>query len=335
MKAIHTREDVFKSWFADARGDILMVLTEGVLAHPRGDIPSEAKRLAFAALEHLMLAHASDLTLHRSGRSYPAPVMDAPDLWAFAEDPDAYVALGRDEERISTDRAVVTFEPGDHFWSTRVARVRFADLDVAAELNELQSLMRSRGRRAAAWSIGPSATPGDVVRQLTSLGLERESTTASPILALTEEPSVQLTAFEVHPVTTLEDHIAAIKVANEGFSFAARDAHDELHRARETFEVEQAGGHTARLLALDRGRAVATGRAWFAPQGIYLGGGATIPSHRQRGAMSALVAAAWMEAVRRGTPAIVASGGDMSTSPLKRLGFRVLGQIERLIDRFE
>lgn len=257
------------------------------------------------------------------------------ELLAFAEDPAAYVAIGRDEERISTDRAVVTFEPGDHFWSTTVTRVRFADRDVAAELSELQSLMRSHGRRAAAWAIGPSATPGDVVQQLIGLGLEREAGTASSILVLTREPNVRPSAFEVRPVTTFEDHVAAIKVANEVFSLSAHDADDELHRARETFEAERANEQTARLLALDRGRPVATGRAWFALQGVYLAGGATIPSHRQRGAMGGLVTAAWMDAVRRGTPALVTSGGDMSTSPLKRLGFRTLGQIERLVDRFD
>jgi hypothetical protein len=261
--------------------------------------------------------------------------MDTAELLAFAEDPGAYVAIGRDEERIRTARAVVTFEPGDHFWSTSVTRVRFADGDVAAEVSELRSLMRSRGRRAATWAIGPSATPGDVLVQLIGLGLERESATASSILVLTDEPNVRSSAFEVRPVTTFEDHVAAIRVANEGFSFSAHDADDELHRARETFEAERAGEHTARLLALDHGRPVATGRAWFAVQGVYLGGGTTIPSHRQRGAMGSLVRAAWIDAVRRRTPALVTSGGDMSTPPLKRLGFRTLGQIERLIDRFD
>jgi acetyltransferase (GNAT) family protein len=270
-----------------------------------------------------------------STRSYPSRAMDRPELLAFAEDPTAYVAIGPDEERISTDGAVVTFEAGDHFWSTTVGRVRFADREVATELNDLRSLMRSRGRHAAAWSIGPSATPDDVVRRLLGLGLARESATPSSILVLTEQPDVRPSGFEVRRVRTFEDHVAAITVANEAFSFSAHDADDELRRAHETFEAERAGRHTARLLALDRGRPVAAGRAWFAPQGVYLGGGATIPSHRRRGAMGSLVAAAWETAVRRGTPALVALGGDMSTSPLRRVGFRCIGTIERLIDRFD
>ena len=258
-----------------------------------------------------------------------------PELFAFAEDPAAYVELSPAEERVETHVAVVTFEPGDHFWSTSVSRVRFAGRDVATELSTLRSLMRSRGRRAAAWAIGPTATPDDVVGQLIGLGLERESDSASSILILTEPPSVRPTRFEVRAVTTFEDHVASIEVANEAFSFSADDADDERGRARETFEAERASDHAARLLALDDGRPIATGRAWFAPQGVYLGGGATIPSHRQRGAMGSLVSAAWIEAERRGTPALVTSGGDMSTTPLEHLGFRAVGRVERLIDRFD
>ena len=258
-----------------------------------------------------------------------------PDLLAFAEDPSAFVRIGPDEERIVTDDSVVTFAPGEHFWSVTVARVRFDEGKVPAQLDEVRSLMRSRGRTAAAWSIGPSATPPDVVAQLTALGLERESALGSSILVLTHEPAVEPSNFEVRPVRTFEDHLAAIEVANEGFGFPPGDADDEIRRARDTFEVERDGDHTARLLVVDGERPVATGRAWFAPQGVYLGGGATIPSHRRRGAMSSLVGAAWAEAVRRGTPALVTTGGDMSTSPLRTLGFQTVGRLDHLIDRPE
>jgi hypothetical protein len=51
--------------------------------------------------------------------------MGEPDLLAFAEDPQAFVAIGPDQERIMTERFALTFSPGKHFWSTAVARVRF------------------------------------------------------------------------------------------------------------------------------------------------------------------------------------------------------------------
>lgn len=257
-----------------------------------------------------------------------------PELLAFAEDPSAFVRIGPDEDRVTTDRAVVVFTPGAHFWSTTVARVRFQDGDVASELDEVRSLIGARERDSAAWAIGPSATPADVGSALTALGLERESDSGSSILVLTQEPAGRPSSFDVRSVSTYEDHLSAIEIKNEGFGMAAEDAEDELRRARDSFEAERGGDHTARLLVLDGDRPIASGQAWFAAEGVYLGGGATIPSHRRRGAMSHLVAAAWSEALRRGTPALVTSGGEMSTPPLLRLGFEMVGRIDRLIDRF-
>ena len=258
-----------------------------------------------------------------------------PELLAFAEDPAAFIRVGPDEERVATERAVLTFSPGAHFWSTQVARVRFGVGGIAAELDGIRSLMRSRERTAAVWSIGPSATPFDLADRLTALGVERESDDGSSILVLTDEPSAGPSTFDVRLVTTFDDHLAAIEVGNEGFGFPGEDADDERRRARATFEAERDGDHTVRLLASDEGRPVAVGRAWFAPQGVYLGGVATIPSHRRRGAMASVIAAAWSEAVQRRTPALVAWGGEMSTSGLTRLGFGKVGQVHLLIDRLD
>jgi hypothetical protein len=109
-------------------------------------------------------------------------------------------------------------------------------------------------------------------------------------------------------VTSYRDHLAAIEVANQGFAFPGEDALDERRRARTSFQSERAGGHSIRLLAVDRGRAVVAGRAKCSPLGLYLGGETTIPWER-RGAMSAVVARAWEEAVDRGMPMLVTLGG--------------------------
>jgi hypothetical protein len=255
-------------------------------------------------------------------------------LPGFAEDPGAFIEVAPDEERIATDRYSVTFSPGEHFWSTSVARVRFGG-DVAAGLAEIRALMAARGRTAAAWALGPSATPPRLVERLLELGLESESDEGSVILVLTEPPSVPATPFRVERVVTFEDHLAAIEVGNEAFDFTVADADDERRRAHATFDAEQAGGHTARLVAYDGARPVATGRAWRSPFGLYLGGGATIRSDRRRGAMSVLVAAAWEEAVASGTPALVTHGGRMAAQTLERLGFRAIGIVRHLIDRVD
>ncbi len=229
--------------------------------------------------------------------------------------------------------AVITFSPGSHYWSTGVARVRFDD-DVAGALERVRREIRDRGRGAAAWTIGDSATPSDVVPRLLGLGLEAEPGEGSLVMLLDAPPDRRETTFRVERVATPEALLVAIEVANAGFAHPPEDADDERHRAAETFEQERTGGHTVRLLAFDGDLPVATGQAWYGPGGLYLGGGATIPSHRRRGAMSALVATAWDEAVRRGTPALVSYGNAMSAPMLEGLGFHAVGRARHLIDRF-
>jgi hypothetical protein len=257
------------------------------------------------------------------------------DLRAFAEDPGAFVAIGPDEERILTNRYSVTFTPGGHFWSASVQRLRFGVDDVAGGVAELRGLVTDRGRTAAAWTVGPSATPDRLLELLLAMGMQSESDAGSLMLVLTEPPHIQASPFDVRLVTSYEDHVAAIEVANQGFAFPSEDALDERRRARASFQYERAGGHSVRLLAVDGGRPVATGRAWLSPLGLYLSGGATIPSDRRRGAMGAVVARAWEEAVGRGTPTLVTLGGEMAAAGLQRLGFRAVGRVWHLVDRID
>jgi hypothetical protein len=252
-------------------------------------------------------------------------------LLDFAEDHLAYIEVGPDEERISDPRFVLLFTPGRHFWSAAVGRVRF-DADIDAPLAEIRSLIRARCYEAAVWTVGTHATPSDLVAQLVDRGLEHEGT--SDALLLSRAPKHDAAEdLEVRTVHTLEDHVASIEVAAEGFGFPADDRDDALARAEASFRAEQEGGHTARLLAFDGDRPVATGRAWVAPMGLYVGGGATLPSDRGRGAMTSLLVAAWDDAVRRGTPAVVTYGGAMSGPILVGLGFEKVGEVTHLIDR--
>ena len=252
---------------------------------------------------------------------------------AFAEDPRAYVVPDPDEERILDDQTCVTFSPGEHFWSTSVCRVRFPPDGVEDGLDRVRTLMSARGRREAVWTLGPSSTPGDVVDRLVALGLERESAEGSVILTLTESPAVRRTDVEVRLVETFEDHMAALEAAIEGFGFPEHDADDERRRARETFEIERDSGTVVRFVASVDGAPVASAHATYSPHGAYVGGVATVPAARGRGAMSAVIAAAWTDAVRRGTPALVCFGGSMSAPTLQRLGFRAYARAEHLIDR--
>ena len=195
--------------------------------------------------------------------------------------------------------------------------------------------MADRGRTAAAWTVGPSATPAGLLARLLAMGMQAESDEGSLMLVLTEPPHIQASPIEVRLVSSYQDHVAAIVVANQGFAFPNEDALDEWRRAHASFQSERAGGHSVRLLAVDGGRPVAAARAWLSPLGLYLGGGATIPSERRRGAMSALVARAWKEAVDRGTPTLVTFGGTMAAAGLQRMGFRAVGRVWHLVDRID
>jgi hypothetical protein len=256
-------------------------------------------------------------------------------LLSFAEDPIAFLGLDPGDERILTDRYCVAFTPGAQDWSTIVERLRLATGGVEAGVAEIRGLMVARGRTAATWRVGPSATPKGLVHLLLAMGMDSEAEEDTVILILREPPRARPSPFDVRLVSTFDEHLAAIEVGNQGFEFPAAEAADERRRARATFESEQTGGTSVRLVAFDDDRPVATGRAFFSPFGLYLVGGATLPSDRRRGAMTAIVARAWEEAVRRETPALTTLGGRRAAQTLERLGFVPVGRVRHLVDRID
>ncbi len=82
------------------------------------------------------------------------------------------------------------------------------------------------------------------------------------------------------------------------------------------------------FLAFDGEKPVATGALFAAIDGGWLGFGATLPSHRRRGAQSALLAARIRRAAELGLSCIVAGSGADSAGPsfrnLERAGFRLV-----------
>jgi GNAT superfamily N-acetyltransferase len=80
------------------------------------------------------------------------------------------------------------------------------------------------------------------------------------------------------------------------------------------------------------GEPVAAATALLTPVGVFLGGAATLPEARGRGAFRALVHARWEEAVRRGTPFLAVEAGPQSRPVLERLGFERIGETEAFLD---
>jgi hypothetical protein len=65
---------------------------------------------------------------------------------------------------------------------------------------------------------------------------------------------------------------------------------------------------------------------------VVLGGSATLPEARHRGAYRSLVAVRHAHAVARGTPILVIQAGSMSRPILARLGFETTAVIQVLVD---
>jgi hypothetical protein len=134
------------------------------------------------------------------------------ELLGFAEDPHAFVQIGPDEERILTDRYFVTFAPGEHFWSTSVQRLRFGEDDVEEGAAQIHDLMHARGRTAAAWMVGPSATPSGLVGRLLGLGMESASDHGSVILVLTEAPRMNASTRSPDHPRSIERDVSKARV---------------------------------------------------------------------------------------------------------------------------
>jgi GNAT superfamily N-acetyltransferase len=119
----------------------------------------------------------------------------------------------------------------------------------------------------------------------------------------------------------------------EAFGFDQSDAEEARAKAETRFERLRTSGHTRLALVWEDDVPIATGRVTFTPWGLFLGGGGTLPRARGRGAFSALIPVAWREAVRRGTPALVAWARRDSSEPiLARLGFEEVAAIRLLRD---
>ncbi len=250
----------------------------------------------------------------------------------FALEPLAHLAPESDEERIDDERFVLMCSPGRHDWSTLVGRVRLREDRIEAALGDVRTRMRERDRVAATWVVSDAATPPGLVVRLQGHGLHDSGSSDALLL---ERPPLRgpALALDARRVASLEDLRASIEVSVAAFGWSLEDAEDERSRAEATFIAEEGGSHATRFLVADGDRAVATGQAWFSRHGAYLGGLATLAAERGRGAMTSIVGAAWDDAVARGTPALVAHGGELSSPILRGLGFRKVGQVRHLVDR--
>jgi len=261
------------------------------------------------------------------------PTIDEP-LHRLAEDPAAYLPVEQGEERIEDPRFVISLEPESHPWSVRVQRLRLDPGEVESAVAEIHDVLTARGRSASMWSVGSSAMPANLPDRLQALGMAPEDSPGEAAMVLIRPPEpLPPTSFVVRLTATGGEYRTAVDVMIEAFGFDQSDAAEARAQAETRFERLRASGHTRLALVWEDDVPIATGRVTFTPWGLFLGGGATLPRARGRGAFSALIPVAWREAVRRGTPALVTwARRDTSEPILARLGFEEVAAIRLLRD---
>lgn len=245
--------------------------------------------------------------------------------WAveLAENPNTYTPLGPNTERIVTDRYVLWIGRMPTWNVAQRFAMRHEEIDEVIE--EIRTQLRERGRPSCAWEIGSHAKPPDLPEQLLARGFSDDEHTPLAIgMALIEEPPSAPDDVEVKIVETDDEYWESERIAQVAFG-------EEVATERHAYVPAPANPI---YIALIDGRIVARASAAHGEHGVTLFGGATLPEARGRGAYRALVAARWRAAVERGTPLVVTQAGEMSRPILARLGFREVGTVRALRDRF-
>jgi hypothetical protein len=209
-----------------------------------------------------------------------------------------------------------------------VQRIRFAD-DVDERLAEVRVFMRTHEAPIGSWWLCERSTPAHIEEQLVARGLRRvEGNYEIAGMLLTHEPPA-VEGVVARRVATAEEYADARLLQYDVFDSppAHRRPRGELVAQ---FERGDEPGSTYGVW-LD-GRLAAVGRAFFAPEGAILSGGATAPWARGRGAYRALVRARWDDVAARGGRALVVQASSLSAPILEGLGFEQVLQFRRLGD---
>ena len=211
-----------------------------------------------------------------------------------------------------------------------VQGIRCREGEVAATLETVRLFMREHGVRIGSWWLCERSTPVDVENKLVALGLERVAGDYEVAgMLLDQEPPHAAPGVEARRVRTADEYAAARELQYDVFDSPSG------HRRTGAQLIEQFEGGTdvgAVYGAWIDDELVAVGRAFFAPQGALLAGGATLERARGRGAYRALVRARWDDVVERGGKALVVQAGSMSAPILQQLGFKQVLQFHRLED---
>ncbi len=260
----------------------------------------------------------------------PAPI----DPLQFAEDERAYRVPWPNQIRHDAGDVVLFHAPATPHWAGNASRIRFDASTAERRIGEVRAWFASCGRDGFLWTVGASATPGDLLERLLAVGAYPMPD--DPILTpmvLDHEPPPGPAGIAVRRVETFQDFCRLWEIDLEAFDTPEKDRLEVRAGLAEDWPYFQADVTQVAYLATSEGELVAYGRLALPTVGPpYLAGGATLPAARGRGAYRTLVRARWDEAVRLGTPALIVQAGKDSRPILERLGFRAGPPIHALVD---
>ena len=253
----------------------------------------------------------------------PSPTSSS--LREFAEAPGAYLAAAPGVVVVDRERyhASVVGD-GRYVNATRLRFEPWEAHDVFAEVHALAP------RAIGSW-ITPSRELADALRAAGARDPEPPLHASFTALATEEEPPA-VASVDVRRVETYADFLTGLEIMLAASDFGEDGTARQRAEAEETYARRRArpgGGWLARV----DGEPVAWAGAVAGPRGLFLAGGATLPSARGRGAYRALVRARWDDAVARGTPALVVHAQERSRRILEQCGFEVVCTMYELESR--
>jgi GNAT superfamily N-acetyltransferase len=205
--------------------------------------------------------------------------------------------------------------------------------DARTALADARAYLRERDRARANWMIG-SHSPANLPDDLLALGLTDDLDPVLRGLVAAREPEGIDRSIEVRRAATVDDLRDFWRIQQEAFGEDRNASPEGADHVDAMFDAERHRDDITTYLAYLDGEPVATARATFAPHGVVMNGGSTLPRARGRGVYRALVAARWDDAVARGTPYLTTVARPMSAPILERMGFVEVCTVRVLNDEF-
>ena len=254
----------------------------------------------------------------------------------LAEDAMSYVPVIAPAVREHREDMVLTSSPLPQRFQSSVARIRWADRDVAEAVRFVRAYFAARGVPEFTWWLSPSTTPPDLGQRLVDLGAVPDPDAARTTAMVLDRPPLGdvPAGIRVEPIETLEQFRLMQQILFDIDDTTPRERADALLAdLAGRWERYRASGRRGFLAFVGDVAASAGQIALLDDRRALLTGGATRPWARGRGCYRALVLERWRLMGERGVRALVVQASGMSAPLLAALGFRATATLSVLADR--